>query len=201
MTDLIYDYISMGVDMLITAAIVSAIVVLLRSTIILNQYSANQQASAERVNYYKEFNKYDCTDTLVTADMISAMLYYRYDLEVVVTFKESGGGVTIYTNKPRPETSIDGTIYRINKSGTIDTVSATDFKKAVSPNWMYKAFLYEESSTPRGSFGSYTSKSPGSPASAPNDLFGFPSIEGYSGGLITGLYFEATTQFNMSEVV
>lgn len=186
MTDLIYDYISMGVDMLITAAIISAVVVLLRSTMILNTYSANQQASSERINYYKEYNKYDCTETLVTADIISAMLYYRYDLQVCVKMKDG----TIYTNKPSSDTVINGTIYKVVSGATTQELTSVDFRNSIASNWKFRAFLYEDARTPDGNF---------TPVSAENGatdltLPGFPSVQGYEGGLITGLYFEAVEQ-------
>lgn len=170
MTDLIYDYISMGVDMLLTAAIVSAIVVLLRGTIILNQYSSNQQAASERINYYREFNKYDCTNNLVSADVISAMLYYRYDLEVVIVCNDG----TIFTNKPNTSTQIDGSIYRVSSSGTFAKIDTEAFRDAFDPNFVFRGHLYEEQNAPYGQLNSG----------------GSPSINGYGGGIITGLLFE-----------
>lgn len=84
MTDLIYDYISSGVDMLLNGVILSAVVVLLYSTTLLNSYSAAQQATSERVNYYREYNKYDNTSNLSMADALSALTYYAGDVEVII---------------------------------------------------------------------------------------------------------------------
>lgn len=101
MTDLIYDYISTGVDMMIYAAILSTVIVLLRMSAVLTSYNANQNANAERVNYYKEYSMYDNTNNLSSADVLSAAVYYQYDLEVkiiipsghtYVTRPKSGGG-------------------------------------------------------------------------------------------------------------
>lgn len=166
MTDLIYDYITMGVDLLIAAAIIAAVVILLRGTTLLNAYSANQQAASERINYYKEFNKYDCTENLVSADVISAMLYYRYNIEIVIIKDGS-----IYTNKPTSGTKIDGKIY---KDGSELTVN--NFRNELVPNLIWKANLYEDSNNPSGNGASS----------------GAPSVNGYKGGVITGIIFECT---------
>ena len=58
MTDLVYDYLTMGVDMMISAAMLAAIVVLLRGSVVLSQYSATQQMNTDRINYYKQYNMY-----------------------------------------------------------------------------------------------------------------------------------------------
>ena len=70
MTDLIYDYITIGVDMIICAAVLAAVIVLLRGSVTLSQFSAMQQANADRVNYYKEYSIYDNTTGLSSADAI-----------------------------------------------------------------------------------------------------------------------------------
>ena len=93
MTEIIYDYITQGVDMLISGVILTAIVVMLRSVTILNTYSANQQATTDRLNYYKEYAMYDCTDKLLSPDVLSAMVYYKYNLDIVVII-----GSNTYTN-------------------------------------------------------------------------------------------------------
>lgn len=136
MTDLVYDYISMGVDMILTAAILSAIVVLLRSSTVLSAYQANLQANSDRMNYYKQFNMYDNTNTLCTADIISALLYYRYDMELVV--KNSDGNVLI-TNK-YGSNKITGQFY--NASGTPLTVS--QIQSMLMANWTYSSKLVED---------------------------------------------------------
>lgn len=168
MTDILYDYISMGVDMLIAAAIIAAVVMLLRGTTVLNAYSANQQSASERINYYKEYNKYDCTENLVSADVISAMLYYRYNIEIVII---DGDGNIMFTNKPTSNTSIDGTIYEDGSEVSVDY-----FRNKLEPHFTWKAYLYEDSNNPSGN---------GTDA-------GTPSYNGYQGGIVTGIVFKYT---------
>lgn len=93
MTDLVYDYITMGVDMMISAAILAAVVILLRGSTLLSMYSAQQQSTTDRINYYKEYAMYDCTQGLLSPDVLSTMVYYKYDLDIVIQIDN-----IIYTN-------------------------------------------------------------------------------------------------------
>ena len=141
MTDLVYDYISMGVDMILTAAILSAIVVLLRSSTILSAYQANLQANSDRMNYYKQYNMYDNTHTLCTADIVSALLYYRYDLELVV---RGSDGTLLITNK-YGSNNIDGKFY--DKDG--HNLSVSQIQSMLMADWTYSSKLVEDlKSTP-----------------------------------------------------
>ena len=139
MTDLVYDYISMGVDMILTAAVLSAVVVLLRSSVVLSAYQANLQANSDRMNYYKRFNMYDCTNTLCSADVLSALIYYRYDLQIVVV--GSDGGVLVSND------THTGKFYNgLNAEMTIEQVQAT-----LKANWTYSSNLVENgASQPTG---------------------------------------------------
>ena len=141
MTDLIYDYISMGVDMILTAAILSAIVVLLRSSVILSSYQANLQANSDRMNYYKQYNMYDCTTNLVSADVVSALIYYRYDLNIVVV--DSAGNILIH-NDIRT-----GKFYK--GAGTSTPITIDEMKDLLPANKKYSANLVENgASAPTG---------------------------------------------------
>lgn len=93
MTDMVYDYITMGVDMMISAAILAAVVILLRGSTLLSIYSAQQQSTTDRINYYKEYAMYDCTQGLLSPDVLSTIVYYKYDLDIVIQ-----DGNEIYTN-------------------------------------------------------------------------------------------------------
>lgn len=130
MTDLIYDYITMGVDMMISGAILASVVILLRSSTILSAYSAQQQATTDRINYYKEFSMYDCTDKLLSPDVLSAMVYYKYDLDVVIQI-----GSDIYTNDRRT-----GKYY---KNGT-QVLTYEQLSTAVGTQLKFKAYLVED---------------------------------------------------------
>lgn len=90
MTDLVYDYITMGVDMIISAAMLASIVILLKGSNILSQYSAVQQMNTDKINYYKQYNMYDMTTGLTAADAKSALSYYRHTATVYVWLNPTG---------------------------------------------------------------------------------------------------------------
>lgn len=142
MTDLIYDYISAGVDMMIYAAILSTVIVLLRMSAVLTAYNANQNANAERVNYYKEYSMYDNTSNLSSADVLSAMVYYQYDIEIKVIIP---GGHT-YTTRPKQ----GGGYYDVNDNKVI---SYDDLKAVLGSTHTWSAKLYENGkNTPNTDF-------------------------------------------------
>jgi hypothetical protein len=87
MTDLIYDYITMGVDMMISAAILASVIILLKSSTVLSNVAASQQATSDKLNYYREYSMYDNTSTLMSPDALSTITYYRYDLDIVIVLK------------------------------------------------------------------------------------------------------------------
>lgn len=160
MTDLVYDYITMGVDMMISAAVLAAVVILLRGSVALTQISAVQQENSARVNYYKEYNMYDNTDTLSSADAKSALLYYRYDLEVKIQLASN----KIIINDPvtgKIKYTTNGTAwYELTDVTVLDNPYHTLY---LNPSFKYRGSLFED--------GSNT-----------------PS-EYYNGGAITGLGF------------
>lgn len=134
MTDLVYDYISMGVDMILTAAILSAIVVLLRSSVVLSSHQATLQANSDRMNYYKQYNMYDCTHNLCSADIISALVYYRYDLEMVVIKQD--GSILVRNDRY-------GKFY-LRTGGTDSEVSYDTLISTLGAGWTYDSWLVED---------------------------------------------------------
>lgn len=163
MTDLIYDYITMGVDMMISAAILAAIIVMLRSSNILTNYSAQQQATSDRLNYYKEFVAFDNTSKLLSPDISSAMVYYRYDLDIVVKM----GDVLLQNDRHSGKFYVEGGSYGARHEVPYNTpnVGEESVISIVGTNKKFTAFLVEDF----------------------NDT---PSTSGYMGGTITGLKFE-----------
>lgn len=129
MTDLVYDYITMGVDMMISAAILAAVVILLRGSTLLSMYSAQQQSTTDRINYYKEYAMYDCTQGLLSPDVLSTMVYYKYDLDVVVQI-----GNTVYTN--------DKKTGRYYANGS--QISYDQLAQALGTTKKFKAWLVED---------------------------------------------------------
>jgi len=83
MTDVIYDYITTGVDLLINAVILSGIIMLLYTSTSLAQTISTQQYASAKVQYYREFNMYD--DKVVSpSDVIGCLLYYRDNFDIKV---------------------------------------------------------------------------------------------------------------------
>lgn len=137
MNDLIYDYITAGVDMLISAVILSGVVLLLRGTVILNQYSANQQATAEKVTYYKEFSIYDNTNNLSSADVISALVYYKDELDVVISLNASCTDLVYYDKINK--------VYVHNNAGAISKSASEDVMKGwVNSTLTFKGQIIED---------------------------------------------------------
>lgn len=164
MTDIVYDYLTMGVDMIISAVILTAIVVLLQTVTILNNYSAQQQATADRITYYKQFNMYDNTENLSSADIVSALIYYKGELDIKVKFScndpTSTSSKVLYYDSGKDE-------YVMRTSGGAE--SRTN-KESVMKAWIkstskFDAVLYEDM------------------AEEP-----FPSTH-YKGGIVTGITF------------
>lgn len=135
MTDLVYDHISMGVDMILTAAILAAVVTLLRSAVVLSSYQANIAANSDRMNYYKQYNMYDNTDTLCSADVLSALVYYRYDLSIVVN---GADGVTIISNNPST-----GKFYR-HEGGAAIECTVQEMSIILTAERTYSSKLFED---------------------------------------------------------
>lgn len=160
MTDLIYDYITTGIDLMIAGAILASVIILLRSTTVLTTISATQQANSDRVNYYREFNQFDNRD-VNQADVIGALLYYGKDMNVYVL--NCKNGYRIYSD------TSDGKIWLCdsswNKIQTLNTT--TEIQQYILVDYTFKAQLYENGQA-RGTT---------------------PQTQ-YQGGVISGLYFK-----------
>lgn len=160
MTDLIYDYITQGVDLILAAAILSSVVILLRSATVLSATSANQTANSQRLGYYREYAKFDCKDDLTCADALSAIVYYRDSVQI--NFYPTAGNTTyVIQNDPTKDGKFFIKPDASHPAYEIDYQTLKDeCGKHVGAN--YKARLFEDNSTT-------------------------PSTTGYQGGIITGI--------------
>ena len=84
MTDIIYDFISTGVDLLLIGAVLSAMLVMLRGSNQLTKMISEQDATAQEFDYYLQYHAYDNQDGLATADALSAIAGYRFELYVCI---------------------------------------------------------------------------------------------------------------------
>lgn len=94
MTDLIYDYITQGVDLMICAAILSSVTVLLYANTQMQSAVALQQAYREEMRYYTQFNQYDNT-TIKGTSVISGSIHLEDTTKVLIVYRTHGG------NSPR----------------------------------------------------------------------------------------------------
>lgn len=134
MTDMVYDYITTGVDLLINAVILAGIVILIRNSNMLSQISTTQQANADRVNYYKEYAKYDCTTHLSTTDVLSAMSYYKNDHVIVAVIPSNNTSVIVQNGK-----------WYIQTGTNVPQLSSRDgVENLLNITWTYSAYLFED---------------------------------------------------------
>lgn len=139
MTDVVYDFLTNGIDMMVTAAVLSVVVILLRSAVTLSSISNAQQANADRVNYYRSFNAYDNSE-LTGADVVGCILKFQGEVEVVVQrgsrFLVAGtdGTIKVYN-------SANGAVaYEI--SGDTKTSKLQEF---CGTSVTYKSVIFEDS--------------------------------------------------------
>lgn len=133
MTDLVYDYITTAVDMVISAAILSSIVMLLYTSSRLSVEIVNSQSTADTLAYYMQFNQYD-NEECITSDIISALVKYADQMEVVVYDK---------SNHVIVHTTGDGYIYKGNGISTSNIIRKrpADISIAIGNNNVYQATL------------------------------------------------------------
>lgn len=159
MTDLIYDYITLGVDMMISGAILASVIVLLRSSAILSTYASNQQQVSDRIGYYREYAMYDCTQELLSPDVLSTITYYRYSLEVVINM----GNNVIYNDRN------SGKYYLKEGSNNPIEISHDTLVSRIGTSNMFKAYLWEDFQKTGANYNLSTG--------------------GYQGGVVTGIQF------------
>lgn len=80
MTDIIYDFITTGIDLMLIGGILSALIVMLRGSAQLTAVIAAQNATTQEFDYYLQYHMYDDTDGLSSSDALSAIVGYRFDL-------------------------------------------------------------------------------------------------------------------------
>ena len=144
MTDLIYDFISTGVDLLLISSVLAAMIVMLRGSTQLTQMISEQEITSQEFDYYLQFHAYDNQEGLSSADALSCMCGYRFDIWVCINT-----GSAIYLNDPDT-----GKYYSISSTAVGKTtaeakqlcatgtkISYEDLASALNPSWKYKARL------------------------------------------------------------
>ncbi|MBR3599547.1 MAG: hypothetical protein IKL53_06685 [Lachnospiraceae bacterium] len=134
MTDLVYDFITMGIDMIMNAAILAAIVIIFRSSTLLSMYSSAQQANADAMRYYKQYSAYDNTKGLECSDVVSALVYFdKLDFKIIM----NEAGTDYYA------TANNGTGYVHVIDGTASEVSYAQIREDLGVKYYFKSQIIE----------------------------------------------------------
>ena len=83
MTDVIFEAVALGVDSIISGAVISIIVAVLALNTKLNSYIAQQETFAKAATYYRQYSMYNNARIMAT-NALSAFLYYDDDIDIVM---------------------------------------------------------------------------------------------------------------------
>lgn len=141
MTDIIFEAVSMGVDSIISGAIVVMLVSVLNLSAQLNSYASVQETYAQTLNYYRQYSKYNAAD-VVAADVVTALFYYDggvdlYIVDVDVSnpsasyaklYKKENNQVNIYDIAISVRASDNAWILKDRSTGTTVVVPSSQVK-------------------------------------------------------------------------
>lgn len=154
MTDIIYDFISTGVDLILVGSVLSAMIIMMRGSTQLTTLISNQQIVTEEFDYYLQYHMYDNQEGLAAADALSAIVGNRFELIVCIEDKgdlSDPSDDTYYMNYPET-----GKYYKVSEgsegksmancgslclSGTEMDYKTLAAEPALSPEGMYKAYI------------------------------------------------------------
>lgn len=147
MTDIIYDFISTGVDLILIGGILSSLIIMLRGSAQLTTVISNQQATSTELDYYLQYHRYNESVGMSSADALSALVGYRSDMNVFIVIPDSSassGYSTIYNNpatgkyyrKPNYRPGAD-----TYSPDTGTSMSYDEVTKALNSTWNYNSYL------------------------------------------------------------
>lgn len=151
MTDLVYDMISNGVDLILIGAVLAAMIVMLRGSTQLTQLISDQQVTTEEFDYYLKYHSFDHQQGLSSADGLSAIVGNRYSLWVCIkdsyTDVDGNTSTVYYCNDPETgkyylcnDTIVDktqGDASTIIHNGT--QLSYKELSERLDPSHMFNA--------------------------------------------------------------
>lgn len=143
MTDVIYDFISTGVDLLLIGAVLSALITMMRGSTQLTTLISNQQIVTEEFDYYLQYHMFDNHDGLCSADALSAMVGNRFDLIVCI---DDGAG-NIYMNNPD-----DGNYYKVSTGSEGKSMAECAQYCKSGTELSYKELAAEDALSPANNF-------------------------------------------------
>ena len=158
MTDIVYDMIAGGVDLIFMSAMLASVILLLRSGIILTSMSSAQQDNANRTVYYKPYYIYDNKDNLASADALSVLLKNRSEVFTMVDIGKPTSGV-ISTHNYIINNINTGEIYNIGNVNPINydyasnsskKISSEELRELLESDYIYHSYIYEDGSEKNG---------------------------------------------------
>lgn len=149
MTDIIYDFISTGVDLILIGGILSSLIIMLRGSTQLTNVISNQQATSDELDYYLQYHKYNDSVGMSSADALSALVGYRSDLNVfiVIPSDDSDTPASWYTIYNNPAT---GKYYKKHAYAPAtqdfgfsdeESIPYDDVVKELNSTWNYNSYL------------------------------------------------------------
>lgn len=145
MTDIIYDFISTGVDLILIGGILSSLIIMLRGSAQLTTVISNQQATSTELDYYLQYHKYNDAEGMSSADALSALVGYRADMNVFIVIPNGASGYTTVYNNPTTGKYYKKNSYRPSAdtynptSGTLMTYD--EVAKVLNSTWEYNSYL------------------------------------------------------------
>lgn len=148
MTDIIYDFISTGVDLILIGGILSSLILMLRGSAQLTTVISNQQATSTELDYYLQYHKYNDSIGMSSADALSALVGYRADMNIFIAIPDSSSGSGFITLFNDPAT---GKYYK--KGGYIpytqnfpdtknmEPITYDEVSKVLNSTWSYNSYL------------------------------------------------------------
>lgn len=120
MTDVIFEAVALGVDAIISGAVISIIVSVLALNTKLNAHIAQQETFASAATYYRQYSLYNNNEVTAT-ETLSTFLYYDDDIDVIVIDVELEAATGMYARiyeKYAPEGDMTYRQYTITDSPT-----------------------------------------------------------------------------------
>lgn len=83
MTDIIFEAVALGVDAIISGAVITIITAVLALNTRLNMYVSQQETFATAATYYRQYSLYNNREISAT-EALSTFLYYDNDIDVIL---------------------------------------------------------------------------------------------------------------------
>ena len=161
MTDLIYDFITTGVDLLFIGAVLASIIVMLRGSNQLTTLISDQQTVADELDYYLLYHAYDNHDGLSAADVLSSLVKNKYELHVCIKLPD--GSYIVNNTETGKYYKTSASFVGMNPMSANSSISGSALKyeevaNLLDSTWEFHGdiLLFEENKMKTGTFSSNT---------------------------------------------